>query len=573
MKSGEAPVIPTRGYHWEPTSKSYMGVGGYIVRSTPTMLDQPTTNDPERQSPDPKSSAIEHAYQYHKADGSLLFEVTRHFPTPEGDKIFRQRRPNPAYEEGVSDPESAWIGDLQGVKPVLYLLPELQAADPDEVVWVVEGEKDADTLHGHGLVATTNPRGPGRWQKSYNTELRGRRVAVIPDNDAPGTEHAIKVATSLTGAGRSLRIITLPGVCDGGDISDWLDQGHTVDELQDILAQTPPFEPPSPGDRTADSADSPKWKESSLLPHARRITEDMKGRGFFVNASDEFFYFDREHHQLVCIEEDDPDLQLVLAERYQINRRDPLFAYLYHHLRVETQARGIRSLVRRLSYYDKEANIVYLDMGDGRVLRITVDTIEVRANGENAVLFMPIPDHSPWEYRVPTKKGLLYETAIANINFSAENSPFSVPQQRLLLLLWVLSFAFESMMPTKVLAVAVGPNGSGKTTVFRTCGHIVIGPRFEVDSLQQSDRGEDDYWVNLGHSFFCCYDNVDQTIRWLPDALAQVATGIRRSKRQLHTSSKLHRRTISCMLALTARTPTGFAPARGRGRPEPRLPP
>ena len=35
----------------------------------------------------------------------------------------------------------------------------------------------------------------------------------------------------------------------------------------------------------------------------------------------------------------------------------------------------------------------------------------------------------------------------------------------------------------------------------------------------------------------------------------QVATGIRRSKRELHTSSRLHRRDISCMLSTTARTP------------------
>ena len=557
MKSGEAPVIPTRGYHWEPTSKTNLGVGGYIARSTPTMLDQPIINGKEPQSPDPKVLGMEHAYQYLKADCSLLCEVTRHSPTPEGDKVFRQRRPNPDYQEGASDPESAWIWDLQGVKPIPYRLPDLRAADPDEVVWIVEGEKDADTLHGHGLVATTNPHGPGRWQKSYNTEFRGRRVAVIPDNDAPGIEHANKIANSLAGVARSVRIITLPGVGEGVDVSDWMDQGHIAYELQEILAQTPPFEPPTPEDRSTDNADSPKWKESSLLPHARRITEDMKVRGFFVNGDDEFYYFDRQQHQLVWIEEDDPDLQVVLAERYQINRRDPLFGYLYHHLRVETQARGIRSLVRRFSYYDKQTNIVYLDMGAGRVLRISVDTIEVRANGEDSILFMPVPDHSPWDYRVPTKDRLLYETLVARINFTPENSAFTVKQQRLLLLLWMLSFAFESMMPTKVLAVAVGPHGSGKTTMFRTCGLTLFGPTFEVDSLQQSDRGEDDFWVALVHSFFCCYDNIDQALKWLPDALAQVATGVRRSKRQLHTSSKLHRRTISAMLALTARTPTG----------------
>jgi len=45
-------------------------------------------------------------------------------------------------------------------------------------------------------------------------------------------------------------------------------------------------------------------------------------------------------------------------------------------------------------------------------------------------------------------------------------------------------------MPTRVLAVAVGPAGSGKTTIFRSCGHMLIGPDFEVDALLQRQRGE-----------------------------------------------------------------------------------
>ena len=52
------------------------------------------------------------------------------------------------------------------------------------------------------------------------------------------------------------------------------------------------------------------------------------------------------------------------------------------------------------------------------------------------------------------------------------------------------------------------------------------------------------------------YDNVDQPIRWLPDALAQVATGVRRSRRQLHTTSNLYRSRISSMMAVTSRTPS-----------------
>lgn len=85
---------------------------------------------------------------------------------------------------------------------------------------------------------------------------------------------------------------------------------------------------------------------------------------------------------------------------------------------------------------------------------------------------------------------------------------------------------------------------------------MLIGSHFEVDSILQDQKGEEDFWVNLSYSFFVTYDNVDQVVRWLPDALAQVATGVRRSKRQLHTTNQMNRFEVSCMVAVTARTPT-----------------
>ena len=503
----------------------------------------------------PDDSGIDQTYDYRKANGDLLFQVVRYGPTPGGEPRFLQRRPGRVS----SDPDTAWIWDTKGVRTIPYRLPELVAATSDVCVWIVEGEKDADRLHGHGLLATTNAGGPGKWYKGCTKAVMGRPVAIIPDNDIPGADHAFKVASALTGVAQSVRVLNLPGVGDGGDVSEWLDQGHTVDELRDLLAQTPIFEPPAPKDQSTGSGSG--WaNKSTFRPPTLRITADMLGRGFFVNSGgrgDEFYYFDREQRQLVFIDDDEPDFMLLLAERYQINRKDNIFGYLHHHLRVEAHARGTKARVRRFSYYDRDANVVFLDMGAGSVLKISADTIEVGNNGEDSVLFMPLSDHSPWQYRSPTTPNILHDTVVAKVNFVEEDSVFTIRQQRLLLLLWLVSLAFESMMPTKVLAVAVGPGGSGKTTLFRTCGQMLIGASFQVDSLQQLDKGEDDFWTNLGHTFFCCYDNVDQTIRWLPDALAQAATGVRRSKRQLHTSSKLHRREISCMLALTARTPTG----------------
>ncbi len=76
----------------------------------------------------------------------------------------------------------------------------------------------------------------------YSIALRGRRVTVIPDNDAPGREHAEHVAGSLMMFGASaVRVVELPGVGEGGDVSDWAALNREIDargELISMIRQT-----------------------------------------------------------------------------------------------------------------------------------------------------------------------------------------------------------------------------------------------------------------------------------------------------------------------------------------------
>jgi 5S rRNA maturation endonuclease (ribonuclease M5) len=138
-----------------------------------------------------------------------------------------------------------WIGGkgaLDGVERVLYHSRDVLAAD--EVV-IVEGEKDADRLRSLGFTATTNPEGVGKWRPSFAETLTGKRVVIIPDNDPVGRKHAEAIADSLYGKAASVRVLDLKVPKKGGDGSDWLDAGHTADELRDLIAKAPESEPQS----------------------------------------------------------------------------------------------------------------------------------------------------------------------------------------------------------------------------------------------------------------------------------------------------------------------------------------
>ena len=124
-----------------------------------------------------------------------------------------------------------------------YRLPELQSADRSETVHIVEGEEDVDRLRQHGLVATTNPLGARKWRDEHSNFLRGRSAVVMGDNDRDGREHVRQVARSLFGKATSIRVLEFPDLPEGGDISDWLDIGHTVGELKALVGAALAWEP------------------------------------------------------------------------------------------------------------------------------------------------------------------------------------------------------------------------------------------------------------------------------------------------------------------------------------------
>ena len=145
-------------------------------------------------------------YKYRDEAGALLYETVRLEPGRGGrDKDFRQRRPR------GRDAGGGWEWNLDGVRRVLYRLPELLAADVTRPVFVVAGEKDADALADLGFVSTTNVCGErSEWLESYSECLADRSVVVIEDRDSAGRRHANEVCGSLTEYAACLRRVRLP---------------------------------------------------------------------------------------------------------------------------------------------------------------------------------------------------------------------------------------------------------------------------------------------------------------------------------------------------------------------------
>jgi DNA-binding NarL/FixJ family response regulator len=162
---------------------------------------------------------------------------------------------------------SKWVWGLNGNRCVPYRLPQVLAA---ETVYVVEGEKDANTLGDHGFTATCNPMGAGKWRSEYNQYFQGKAVVIIPDNDPPGRKHAEHVAAELYAVAKEVVMLDLPG---GKDATDFIEAGGSFDDICDLVQRAETWLPTIP------TALKPK-KFSSLLKvqTANEWIEESKNR-------------------------------------------------------------------------------------------------------------------------------------------------------------------------------------------------------------------------------------------------------------------------------------------------------
>jgi putative DNA primase/helicase len=214
-------------------------------------------------------------YNYTDKEGELLYPAVRSKP-----QSFRQRRPQP---DG-----NGWAWNLGNTQRVLYNLPAvLKAVNTGQVVYIVEGEKDADNLIKEGLTATTAPMGAGKWEDNYTKTLTGAKVVIIPDNDKAGKKHARNIANKLHGKAKSVKILQLPGLAKKEDVTDWLNKGFDKDDLLQLLKDCPTYKPGSQqGERHK------QFEDFLPSPIAREIIkqEKEKGRLWKYVAEKELFY-------------------------------------------------------------------------------------------------------------------------------------------------------------------------------------------------------------------------------------------------------------------------------------------
>jgi Protein of unknown function (DUF3631) len=297
-----------------------------------------------------------------------------------------------------------WIsGKPQGPK-VPYRLPELIAAAPTTPIYIVEGEKDVDSLAKIGFVATCNSEGAdngsgGKWTADLNAHFTGRHVYIIPDNDAQGRTHARHVAGQLDSVTASVRIVELPDLPLKGDVSDWLERDSAGVKLAKLAAAAPLWEPSA-------------GKSDGGIASAERVILELVG----LSRVEYAFRRKRaaEDMGIGVVELD----KIVAEARGDGKGKEPAAA-LYEHWNVEAASEPVDTAI--LLRAIKEAIRRYVFMSDDQAVAVTLWIVfSWLHEHEGAVT------HSPILYVTSAEKDSGKSTLLGVLNFLARRALQSV---------------------------------------------------------------------------------------------------------------------------------------------------
>lgn len=223
------------------------------------LFDKPLEINEEKKSAFEKD--IEAIYKFYDENGDLAYEKIR----KKGKKFLHRRyidgetvwgMEEGIYTETFPGSKSWSIKERPGAKKayypgqeqLLYNLPNvIKGIKEEQTIFITEGEKDSDSLITRGLIATTTSIGATKgdlgkkWPSRFNSFFKGANVVLLPDNDEPGKRFMEHIAIELKNIANNIKIVELPDLSKKEDITDWLEYGNDIYDLQALVKRTDEF--------------------------------------------------------------------------------------------------------------------------------------------------------------------------------------------------------------------------------------------------------------------------------------------------------------------------------------------
>lgn len=286
---------------------------------------------------------------------------------------------------------------------------------------------------------------------------------------------------------------------------------------------------------------------------ADTIIQYLGEMGYFIHSNnDEPYFFFNPDKKLFFLDKGSEEVAQLINTLSGLSSADSEYKFLLTDARHEAATRGEKTTIRRFSWYDNTNNILYVDNNDNQIYRLNGESVDLVGNGADGVLFRNDRSMGSFEYLVGEDVDGEIDRLILD-RLSVDGRTITRDKQQFLLLIYLSSLFFGSLLPTRPILLFTGSKGGGKTAMLKLMGHFLYGSQFNVTSI--SKEKEDSFVANICNRHFVVFDNVDGKISWLNDALARVATGQTITLRELYTTNSIAAYYPDTFIALSARTP------------------
>ena len=446
-------------------------------------------------------------YEYCRADGALSYKKVRQ-EYEDGRKSFLFQLPDGSY----------------GLKGTPHLLYNMQNLADAETIFFTEGEKCADAVIKQGCVATTLDSGANsKWNASYKKVLTGKTVVILPDNDSPGMAYAEMIKSKIPWA----VIKKLPGLKEKEDVYDWLQAGHSMDEI----------------DLEMDSADEQIMVDDSDYTNDKRqqsvvLLNLIAGQnvGLFLNENNEAYaeFVVNGHKEIHSVEGRDFALwaqRIFHQKTMRVLCREGL-AQTVEVLTAETKFNNKErhTLANRVARAE-DAFVYDLTNENWSLVRITPKGWSVVEN--QSKLFCRYRHQVPQQ--TPQRGGDL--TRIFQF--------INMPKFQILFLCWLVS-CYVPDIPHP-MPIIYGEKGAAKSTACDLLKRLIDPSALGTLALSKDVRS---LVVSLQQHYFLPFDNVSAISNETSDTLCRAITGGAIQQRKLHTNGEDYIFTFRRCLAL-----------------------
>ncbi len=217
---------------------------------------------------------------------------------------------------------------------------------------------------------------------------------------------------------------------------------------------------------------------------------------------------------------------------------------------------GARVKVHAVAHYDEASHRLYLNLGLGRICRISAQQIEEVDNGTDGVLFKTNSQDSfniDLRHLPECEYGLKVTGQSRLCNALDANWLDNPVDQHQLYVCRFFALLFPGLFGANSMVINSGEHRSGKTSAAAKIGWLLLGKEFSATML---NRDVKDVETTLTNDFLVVIDNTDSdnSLRGIEDLIAVAATGGSIKRRRLYTDNSMVSSPLISQVYFTSRS-------------------